>query len=222
MSKSLKSLSDRLKYILTKKEINQKSLAHQIGISPQAINYLCVSNAQSSRFTYEIAAALEINPEWLATGNGSIDLPKTSIEEYLESRTLISVYQWAQLPALAEKHFKLEHADSFTLETKEFKNCFGLIIADSAMSPALNIGSVAIVQPSTHAQENDYLLVYLTDFRDFFIRQMVKKHNNYLLTPINCSIFKEIPLDSNCQVLGTVVKSISFHKSIEKNRKRNP
>ncbi len=110
---------------------------------------------------------VEINPEWLATGNGPIDLPKTSIEQYIENRSLIPVYQWAQLPLLAENHFKLDHADSFTLETQELKDCFGLIISDSAMSPALNIGSLAIIQPSNKAVESDYLLVHLTDFNDF-------------------------------------------------------
>src|SRR5690349_586519 len=67
------SFGDRILLLLKNQQRTKAWLAEQIGISKQAFNYL-LNHASSAKYINEIASALDVNPEWLATGNGSITI----------------------------------------------------------------------------------------------------------------------------------------------------
>ena len=67
----MKTLSERLNYVLATKNIGQAELANAIGIKRQAINFLCSSSTNTSKYTPEIARVLDISEAWLLTGAGT-------------------------------------------------------------------------------------------------------------------------------------------------------
>ncbi len=64
------TLGDRLGRVLQERSLSQSELARQVGVRPQAIQYICDKKAKRSSFVAEIAEALNISPFWLATGKG--------------------------------------------------------------------------------------------------------------------------------------------------------
>ncbi|TAK78570.1 MAG: XRE family transcriptional regulator, partial [Gammaproteobacteria bacterium] len=70
MKSNENSLSERLRYALKILNVTQTELARRINVKPQVIQYLCAGNSQKSKFTFEIAEALNIDFSWLATGKG--------------------------------------------------------------------------------------------------------------------------------------------------------
>lgn len=69
----MKNLSERLQYALFHKKITQTEAAKRCGISQQSINYIIKNNIERSKLAHQIAAGLNVNPEWLINGIGSME-----------------------------------------------------------------------------------------------------------------------------------------------------
>lgn len=69
----MKTLSDRLRYLLKVNELTEDALAKKVNVSQQAINYVLNGKTRSPKNILEIATALGVNAHWLKTGEGSPD-----------------------------------------------------------------------------------------------------------------------------------------------------
>ena len=76
----LSSFSERLKSAIEKKGLPVLTIAQLTGIKHQAIQYLCKSNAEKSKFTPLLAEALDVNVNWLANAVGPMYPQKTAPE----------------------------------------------------------------------------------------------------------------------------------------------
>ena len=65
-------MKDRLKEAMLRKNISQADLAEAVGISAVAIGKILSGETSKSRYIIGIAAALDINPMWLQSGEGEI------------------------------------------------------------------------------------------------------------------------------------------------------
>lgn len=63
-------MKDRLKEAMRRKNISQADLAEAVGISAVAIGKILSGKTSKSRYIIAIAAALDINPMWLQSGEG--------------------------------------------------------------------------------------------------------------------------------------------------------
>ncbi|OZV18393.1 LexA family transcriptional repressor [Aggregatibacter actinomycetemcomitans] len=70
----MKTLSERLRYLLKVNELTEDALAKQVNVSQQAVNYVLNGKTRSPKNILEIATALGVNPHWLKTGEGSPDI----------------------------------------------------------------------------------------------------------------------------------------------------
>jgi phage repressor protein C with HTH and peptisase S24 domain len=72
----LSTFTARLRWAMDKaKKTNMSALAREIGVTPQSIQYLCdpKNNANGSEHVTKLGAALNVNADWLATGEGNPD-----------------------------------------------------------------------------------------------------------------------------------------------------
>jgi len=70
--------ADRLKRAMKARGIDQSTLARQVGVKQQSIQYLCRKGTQSVH-SVKIAEILEISPSWLTDGAGDMDMSNESI-----------------------------------------------------------------------------------------------------------------------------------------------
>lgn len=66
----MKTFAERLKIAIEKIGISQTEAARRCGISQQSINYMILNNLKQSKLAANIAASLNINPDWLIYGEG--------------------------------------------------------------------------------------------------------------------------------------------------------
>lgn len=66
----MKTLAERLLWARTKKELSQQQLATQAGVAQSTIGSLESGARQTARKVAAIAAALDVDPLWLAEGKG--------------------------------------------------------------------------------------------------------------------------------------------------------
>jgi len=78
---NMNTLGERLAYARKARGVTQKDLAKRAGVVQSAIANTEGRQAQTSLYTVQIAYALKINPLWLATGQGEMDLPHLTEDE---------------------------------------------------------------------------------------------------------------------------------------------
>jgi transcriptional regulator with XRE-family HTH domain len=81
----MKTLAERLKYALARRGMRQTTLARAIGVPSQTIQQL-TSKGKRTVFAVEIARELNISPDWLTDGIGTMEVKtksklQTKIEE---------------------------------------------------------------------------------------------------------------------------------------------
>ncbi|MBF0272261.1 MAG: helix-turn-helix transcriptional regulator [Magnetococcales bacterium] len=88
--------------------LTQHALAVKVGISQAAIHKLESGHFKSSRKTVDIAMACEVNPVWLATGEGDMTLHESRkpVEEEILPHDMTGSGMFAQLGAM-EKELEL-------------------------------------------------------------------------------------------------------------------
>lgn len=108
----MKTLSDRLRYLLKVNELTEDALAKKVNVSQQAINYVLNGKTRSPKNILEIATALGVNAHWLKTGEGS---PETDVfaftSEKDDDHTLRVDLLDAELAAHSSGIINLEYPD---------------------------------------------------------------------------------------------------------------
>jgi len=203
----MENLTDRLNYILELKGLSQSDLARLISVKPQVIQYLCTSNAKNSRFTFDIAQALEINPEWLATGKKPIFLSEDSKDAFIKDKILIPILDWKELFLLLKNSLVIDDSHELTLVPSKYKKCFGLSMSDNSMQPVFTTRTLLIIKPEQVPNINDYVLVYLTLENTFIIRKLIVIDGKSILLPLNTNLFKEVELMDEDKVIGKVMEN---------------
>ncbi|RLV60402.1 XRE family transcriptional regulator [Parashewanella curva] len=75
------TFGERLEYALMQLHVSQAELGRRSGVSQQSINYIVQKKLDKSKFAFQLADCLDVNPSWLLHGVGrfescfAIDIP---------------------------------------------------------------------------------------------------------------------------------------------------
>lgn len=192
------NFSARLTHAMRTLDISQSELARRIGVKPQAIQYLCTSNATRSKFAFDIADALRINADWLVAGQG-----KMMEHRIAECTTRTPLIDWSQILFWLENG-NVDTATHVTTQLNLSKKCYAVKINESSMTPRFEIGTVLIIDPETVVRENDYVIVATKFSEAPIIRQLIRKNEKLNLVPANTMLYKEITLSEDDKFLGVL------------------
>lgn len=214
MNEKLRNLSDRLNHSLQITGTKKADLARAIGVKPQVIQFLCNSETQSSRFTFEIATALGLSTRWLATGEGDMFLADDPSRQFLSMYAKIPVLQGEELRSICLRGKKLDDIEVSTwlpLKT-QYKATFAVKMPDASMEPYIPSHANLFISRSSNIERDDlkFVFVYLVKFDTFVVREWVMKDDSILLVPKNTELFKTIPFDNDVTMLGFVT-DCSWH-----------
>ncbi len=214
MNVELNNLSDRLNQSLLITGTKKADLARSIGVKPQIIQFLCSSETQSSRFTFEIATALGLNTRWLATGEGEMFLADDPMRQFLKMYARIPLLQGEELRNVCLREKKIDDVDTniwLPLNTQN-QSIFAVKMPDASMEPYIPSNADLFISPRKHMNQSvsKYVFFYLVKFDTFVVREVVKNGDSVILVPKNTELFKEIRFDYDVTMLG-VVTDCSWH-----------
>lgn len=208
MSEKLKNLSDRLNHALLITGTKKADLARAIEVKPQVIQFLCNSETQSSRFTFEIATALGLNTRWLATGEGEMFLADDPARQFLKTYARVPLLQGEALRSvcLRGKPLEVVEIDTWLPLKTQTRSMFAVKMPDASMEPYIPAHADLFISASQDIilSDHKYVFVYLVRFDTFVVREVVRNGESVLLTPKNTELFKEIKFDHDVTMLGYV------------------
>lgn len=197
------NLSTRLTFAMRKLGVNQSDLARRIGIKPQAIQYLCTSNAERSRFAFDIADSLGINLDWLIAGKGRM------INDTVQRSTAVPIINWSDIKDwVAYQDSGIESVGTTNSQVNCSTESYALKVMDSSMSPRFEINTTLIIDPKVSARENDYVIVDTNYSANPILRQLVTKKNKQFLYPVNTALYKEIEFSEHNAIFGVLRQTL--------------
>ena len=203
----LKTLSERIVHALELTGTRKSDLAKAIDVRPQIIQFLCTSKTKSSRYTFEIAGALGLNIEWLATGVGSV-FPNHNVSESIIEKPLVS-----EESLLSNLENTKEIQDEWSTELipveKIYSDHMVFQMNDSSMEPMIPKNSIIIIDTNTEdmnslkQQDNIIIAIYKSN-KSVIVRKVSIEENGSYLVPINSNLFKKININDDVEFIGKV------------------
>lgn len=204
----LNNLSERLNYALNLTGIKKADLARAINVKPQVIQFLCTSQTQSSKFTFEIATALGLNTRWLATGEGEMyvaDDPRQQLLKNYKSIPLLNNYDIREVFLHGNYPESNRIKEWLPLKTED-QDTFAIQITDASMETNFPIGSHVFIRRCSkeNLSNHKFVFVYLKKFDTFIVRELIETGSTKILSPGNKELFREISITDDVNFLGVV------------------
>lgn len=204
----LSTLSKRLVYALEKTGTTQTELARKINVRKQAVQYLCASGTDKSKFAYDIAQALNINVDWLVTGKGEMMLKESPEQRLLSEQKVVPILQWGQIDTWLNAGIDRQTITTWTTVHEKFsKKAFALRLKDNSMFPRFDSDTLIIVEPEKHPIPPCFVVAHIKKIHEIVFRQLIKDDDKLVLYAFNEAGYKQLPLSDHDQILGCMVEA---------------
>lgn len=218
--KDLKTLAERLKYameILPPKKIKGVDLARAVGVKPPSVSDWLSGKSKTMEGENLLKAAkfLGVNPNWLASGNGTAtDKNKHDIKEEELSNILfrdlslhkIPVFDYVQ--AGLWKEVSYDGATPLNYTYTDYLGAvpeaiFSVIVQGNSMEPDFKEGDMLIVDTSIAPKPGSFVIAQNGSNEATFKKYRVLSHDEY-----GRDIFELIPLNNDYPSLSSKMHDI--------------
>ena len=219
----MKTLSDRLRYLLKVNELTEDALAKKVNVSQQAINYVLNGKTRSPKNILEIATALGVNPHWLKTGEGEPDSDSVRVVNMYEPEVANTIrVEILDIEASAGNGTFLTRAEQGLLaqefDLDFFRRQFGrtdaknlkiIAVKGDSMAPTLESGDLLYVDVAENYFSADGLYVFTFDDHTF-IKRLQKRGREMWVMSDNKEKYEpwQIHTDDPIYIHGRVVFSL--------------
>ena len=198
-SMSAETFNNRVTTILDSMNRTKSWLAENIGISRQALNYL-LTHTNGGKYTSRIAEILNINPDWLSSGQGDKTLA-TGPYNTIPLIKLENISSWLD-------GVLIDLYETIPAECHETRDTFAITLDNSSMEPEFAKNSILIFRPSNKPSNNDYVLARLTtpnEKQNFIFRKYVADGSGVYLKALDPT-FRTITKYDNFDIIALLIE----------------
>lgn len=196
---SADTFKNRVTTILESMNRSKSWLADGMGISRQALNYL-LANTNGGKYTSHIAEILNINPDWLSSGEGDLTLT-TGSSNTIPLLKLENVSAWLN-GTLQDLY------ETIPAECHETSDTFAIILDNSSMETEFAKDSVLVFRPSTNPSNGDYVLARLNinnQEPNFIFRKYVTDGSGVYLKALDPT-FRTITAQDSFDIIALLIE----------------
>ena len=190
------NLFDRVEMILGAHGSSKAWLAKTIGISRQLLN--AKLNTPKPQFIAEIAETLNVNQDWLATGQGQIRKKRLYIKVF-------SFEDACQVGTLGN----IDPVDSILVQDGNHEEIFALQLGSyKSMNVKFQPESILLFEKKSSSKNGDYVLAKLEDEDNLVFREFQKENNIIYLHPANPDYeVLKIHKVEKCAIMGVLIEA---------------
>ncbi|MEJ1414262.1 MAG: LexA family transcriptional regulator [Candidatus Sedimenticola sp. (ex Thyasira tokunagai)] len=209
----MKTLAQRIKEKREEKGMSQDALAEEAGVSQPLIHKLESGKALETRKLTQIASALNVSPQWLATGDdegaGPIRTGNTSPGP--QTKGLIPLISWVAAGAWTaiEDPYEIGDAEKWMpCPVAHGNHTFALRVRGSSMEDEYRDGDIIYIDPSRRPENGSHIVVRLDDSEEATFKRLVMEGGDTYLEALNKSWPERvIKVNGNATIIGVVVFS---------------
>lgn len=194
--------SERLATALKKRNTTVSELASGMGVSYQAVKRVIdgLSKAFSAANNAKAAAFLKISPDWLATGNGAMEVSfDANVQPVTQGMRPYPVISKIQAGALCEIAVPYGPGDGFDVEYGDddaSQWSFFLEIEGDSMLPDFRPGDRVLIDPDVQPRPGDFVAARNTKQDATF-----KKYRVRGIDELGKEVFELVPLNDDYPVM---------------------
>lgn len=171
----METLAQRLKFVMDEKSVSQNALARMIGVTQPSIKKVLDGNTLNPKNIIEIANALNVEAEWLKTGNGrapdfasEVDSVEENNEPFYTRLEVLDVYASAGNGEFVSGDLA-GYVQAVEFQNEYFHQLFqrasdkGLAIINvkgDSMEPTICSGDLLFVDTARNAYQGDGIYVF--------------------------------------------------------------
>ncbi|ALJ88711.1 MULTISPECIES: LexA family protein [Acinetobacter] len=213
----MNTLAERLRYameVLPPKKIKGVDLARAVGVKPPSVSDWLSGKSKTMEGENLLKASkfLGVNPNWLATGNGSPT--NNNIEDDQLSNVIFRDLNLHKIPILDFVQAGFWHEvvydgttpHSYTYTDYISSNpeaIFSVIVQGNSMEPDFKEGDMLIVDASIAPKPGSYVIAQNGSHEATFKKYRVLSHDEY-----GRDIFELIPLNKDFPILSSITHEI--------------
>ncbi|EJN40333.1 SOS response transcriptional repressor, RecA-mediated autopeptidase [Pseudomonas sp. GM84] len=215
MNKAPEMLKDRILERRTALGLSQQQLADKAGVSQVTIQHLESGRNATSKKLLEIARALGVTAEWLASGNGQPRAESNVVGTDVQPESFrYPVISWVAAGAWAEavEPFPPGFSDRYEMSDYNSKGtAFWLEVkGDSMTSPvgtSITEGMLILVDTEAEAYPGKLVIAKLADSNEATFKKLVEDGGRRFLKPLNPAYPMEMCMEG-CRIVGVVVRAM--------------
>ena len=190
------SLGERLKIARLEADVKQSDLAKEIGVSQAAIAALEKRNSKTCGYTAQLAKALKIRVEWLATGKGEMREPDPELA--------VLTFPVIEFNSVFSDRVVESHVPFYGNVGMNVDDGFGVRVTGISMEPEFSDGDTVIVNTTKEPQHNDFVIANVNEQPT--LKQLVIEEGKYFLRALNPSWTPHLsPIDRDTPIAGVVI-----------------
>ena len=190
---------------MTELGLTQSELAESAGISQVTVHKLISGKINKTARIIDLASALKCDPTWLLNGTGAYQpLNEEPIKTIYGQQPIIS---WSQAINWSDdQQAGLSDKDWFPCPVDCSDQTFVLRVRGISMAPRFAEGDLIFVDPAINPVNGKYVIVRLGDEKEASFKMIIIEGAQKYLKADNPDWPAPIlPIDSNCQIIGTIV-----------------
>lgn len=221
----MKTLAERLKFAMenaSPKKVKGVDLARAVGVKPPSVSDWLSGKSKKMEGENLLRAAkhLGVNPHWLASGTGDMQLGQSQSKAFLPPTgtelidmppASMPVISWVQAgdwtPVMASDLSNI--IEWLPYDPRAGKNGFGLIVKGVSMEPMFKPDDRIYVNPTFQIDElntGDLVVMACDGDCEATFKELVVESGRYYLRALNPNWHEKImPVDHNCRLVGKVV-----------------
>ncbi|WP_339617225.1 LexA family transcriptional regulator [uncultured Gilvimarinus sp.] len=208
----MKTIAERIKYLLKNSPMTQKAVAAAIGARESSITqWKNGEHTPDSENLQKLARVLSTTTEYILYGEDA-GIREGGALYQMEVRKVplissIDAGSWGEVI----DNFQPGDADEWiNTSARVSKQAFALRVKGDSMtnpygSPSIPEGAIVIVDPNIEATSGKIVVAKLTDSQEATIKRLIMDGPNTYLKPLNPE-YKAIPVNGNCTIVGVALK----------------
>lgn len=186
----MKILADRLKTEMKRQGFTQEALALASGVSQGTIYKLTSGKAKETAKIVQIANALGVSAEWLATGANPLNIADAYkadmvVKTGTRRSPIVGIAQMGDDGYWYENGRPVGDGDGYIEAISHDINCYSLEVRGDSMFPAIRDGWFVVVEPNTDPVPGEYVVVKTTDGRSMVKELLWNRGDSVSLQSVN-------------------------------------
>lgn len=215
MTKDPEMLKDRILERRTALGLSQAQLAEKAGVSQVTIQHLESGRNSTSKKLLEIARALGVTAEWLASGKEA-SRTQRNVEPLGNTSSFFRypVISWVAAGAWAEavEPFPPGFSDRYEMSEYDSKGpAFWLEVKGDSMTAPVGTsiaeGTLILVDTEAEATSGKLVIAKLADSNEATFKKLVEDGGRRFLKPLNPAYPVEMCME-DCRIVGVVVRAM--------------
>lgn len=214
--KSRLALANRLKEVIENSSYSKAALARACDVSPQALTGWLNTGRIAKESLAAIANKLKVDLDWLITGDGLPNKPKSlTVENNVLAAPnlggLAPLISWVQAGSFTESHVEItDDMDFYPRPAGSSENTFVLKVVGESMIDEYKPGTLIFVDPERAAVSGDDVIAVMIDTGEATLKRYIEEPGmGKMLKSLNSNWPDPyLPINGNCHITGVVVAAM--------------